>query len=935
MSIDAVGGPERVTGAEKELALKAVESALSEYQGAYAAKFQHDKVMPLELWGERRKEWNEQNRVLKTKFNDTAFKLREADNSAKSNGVDDPIGEIYENSESKLRDAKFIRKAMRKARKPAIVPSADVQVEPAPPQSENLPDVDINLVEPRPAEAIPSDATPPKSVEGGVLDVTVDDEPPAAEAQPEADESLAQAAPISGSPPKAVPASEPAPEPEEHKAHPLDRLLDYEESPAAGVPAEEPAVPAPELALAPEVPSAPAATEPPAVELAPVSEEGGIETPPTASEPAAPAARPATTELPAVIETEKNGKKEVDLAVERLKSSLESLSPEAHSFVKTVIDIQQQEKGTWWKESSLARALGGGLKLGQGLGEFSLSSASFMTGPIGAFLSPAAFAHGSMRTVEGALQIIEAIAEAPASFRIGESTKIIDELTIELSKAVNEFDGSSAGFEKIKEKSEAIKDKEAYRLDLLAKKYNLRANFNRAGIVGGLAGAAGQALLKGLPTGIQNMGGILVNLSKDSSLAIPGPHKTAFDLFKGWMFKYNPTDATALAEHGIKEGAEKGITYATKTIGDYNVSGHSVLGHSIGGVAKASLGMKVGLFGGLALAGAAVIWQTAHDKKESDRYKALAKEMKEKSELLSPAAETTAASAEEPVTAAAEGTPVAAPVEETPAPPVTPFVAAPVEGSPLAESSGAEINEKEQLDEIKRAFQKGQVWVISNPENKNLPVNEVGKDQVDSGETKSSFLATGSRVLIDSIDQEKKSVKISFRSGGERKIYQLDIVDFLRSAEPQTQIDGVDTRVRSRVNEIKMKWVDELAKEKSSTSKDSAGEKLATEVPAVAETPVEENPAEPVAEPETGDEAEWVDVAEVPIYRNNKPTITAKPGMTLVDAKGNRFKIASIKSDEISPEGEAKGQIAFIKSDGEGMFLDDKFDADNIEIAEE
>ncbi|MCX6811043.1 MAG: hypothetical protein NTY30_04940 [Candidatus Berkelbacteria bacterium] len=127
-----------------------------------------------------------------------------------------------------------------------------------------------------------------------------------------------------------------------------------------------------------------------------------------------------------------------------------------------------------------------------------------------------------------------------------------------------------------------------------------------------------------------------------------------------------------------------------------------------------------------------------------------------------------------------------------------------------------EINDDEQLAKIKEALRQGKTWIIRNPSEASVVMAEANPNQTELGEFKSYVLPNDAGVIIDSINPEKRSVRISVKLRGEetRKVYQLGAAEFLALAEPD-YVRDVGPESQAKINEIKLKWAEELAEEKS------------------------------------------------------------------------------------------------------------------------
>jgi len=356
------------------------------------------------------------------------------------------------------------------------------------------------------------------------------------------------------------------------------------------------------------------------------------------TEPPLPVPQPPTSPLTAEKSEkpeEETSKKEVDEAVKRLEEGIEKLPEASRKFVEQALATKKREderierrygsqknlynrvkKGlneTWY-----GRAAFGALKAGSGFAE--VIASGMIAGTPGMLLSPALFSHGTSQEINGALQFLAAFGEISGDKKVGVANREIDKLTKQLKEAVV----AKSEVEKIQKLAEDIRAAEAKKLEAQASKFSLRAKTNLQSIVGGALGTTASVLVNGLPTGMQNFGGIMTN-----NLQIVGGHNTSFDLLKGWMFKYNPGDLNALAEHGVQQGTD----FTTKSVGLAGVTGH--------GMGTAALATKAMLAGGIATAGLALLLQGRYDKAGIEKLKTEAEMLKKEAEnITNPQAET-------------------------------------------------------------------------------------------------------------------------------------------------------------------------------------------------------------------------------------------------------------------------------------------------------
>jgi len=471
--------------------------------------------------------------------------------------------------------------------------------------------------EPKPVGVRPGQPEPPRDVEGERLDVDLEKEEvdrkpegtPAGEEEGKEEEIKIKL----GEPAKAPETTEPPIKPGPPLVGPNGEPLKPPKVDAEGKPLPPPP-------LVPPPPEAHPKPAPPPEKAPP---------PPEAGKPLE--AKPGEKPEEKKAETEKAPtEKETDEAKKRLAAAVEKLNPETQTMVKTALEVNEREKKRiderygdqktlfnrakkWFGESWLGRFVGGALKLGQGFAE--TAAAGMLSGTPGLLLSPALFAHGTYKEIEGGLQMLGAFGEISADRKIAASNREVEKLTKDLEKAIDEFGGKNKDKEypRIRELAEQIRAEEAKKLDAQAGRFSLRAKLNAYNLVGGIAGAGTRALVAGLPTGIQNFGGMGLKLAPEYARMLTPGHSTAFDLTKGWMFGYKPGELGILHQAGV-------TGFETKTIGLAGATGH--------GMGAAALGTKLALGGGLALAGAAIYVEAARNRKEVARIEDWAKKLK-------------------------------------------------------------------------------------------------------------------------------------------------------------------------------------------------------------------------------------------------------------------------------------------------------------------
>lgn len=315
---------------------------------------------------------------------------------------------------------------------------------------------------------------------------------------------------------------------------------------------------------------------------------------------------------------------DTDEAVARLEKVIEGLPDVAKELVKHCLEIKKREderierrygdQKKWWhrakkmlNETWGGRFVGGAIKIGQGLAE--TNAAVLLSGPTGLILSPALFAHGTAAEINGAIQMATSFLEIGFDKKINEINNNIEKLTVELKQALESLgENDDLSFNQILEISEKIRQKEAERLNAQAEKFSLRSKMNLMGLAGGVLGATGRVLARGLPTGFQNFGG---------ADFLSAGHNTSFDLLKGWMFSYKENEVQIARDAGV-------------TIKNIGLSGAA--GHGMG--SGAALVTKFSLVSGLALAGAAIYLQTRYDKKVIQEFKDEAEKLKNESKKI-------------------------------------------------------------------------------------------------------------------------------------------------------------------------------------------------------------------------------------------------------------------------------------------------------------
>ncbi|MEI6144396.1 MAG: hypothetical protein WCP91_02265 [Candidatus Berkelbacteria bacterium] len=631
--------------AEREAKLSSVTSRLAEFEAAKKEVFKHEKSKPWPFFGKRKAEWQSRLGKLNENVQATAHLLNTAAAEAKAKGIDDPVGEVLnKRGKPPLGYRESIQKAMKASEawiagpKPATADPTVTEVpKPADDEvdvtlGEDLTDVDIELTDdPVDKGVTPGDPTPPKDPGGPTLDVTLDDESPKPPAAPPVFDvteppAVASSGGIPPSPSVGEPTTETAPPPvpptppEEPPTPP---------GPPPFGPDGEPLTPAP---LGPDgkpLPPPPRTETSPPLTPPPPPPPGGSEPPP----PTGPETPAGTPEDPT--------KKEADDAAKRLEAAVDKLPARSKELVKLALETKTREdarieqrygnqKSLWNRmkkglnESWGGRALGGLLKVGQGLGE--VATSALLAGPTGMLLSPALFSHGAMRGIEGALQVISAFGEYGGDMKIKDANSKIDKMTADLNKLILETEGKSDAsherYKAIHKIAEDIRLAEADKLTAQAGKFSLRAKMNVYGLVGGVLGSASSVLVGGLPTGMQHFGGMFkpgtdlaATYANQFGLhnGINIGHHTAIDVTKGWMFGYKGGESAFATAHGANVAG-------TQTVGLGSVAGH--------GMGATALGTKFLLGGGIALAGAAMILQARHDMKGVEELKAAAAALK-------------------------------------------------------------------------------------------------------------------------------------------------------------------------------------------------------------------------------------------------------------------------------------------------------------------
>ncbi|MFA5158397.1 MAG: hypothetical protein WC451_04420 [Patescibacteria group bacterium] len=362
--------------------------------------------------------------------------------------------------------------------------------------------------------------------------------------------------------------------------------------------------------------------------------------------PPPPRGPEATTSTPEVEKSK--SETEADEAAARLDAAVEKLPDAAKAEVKKALEARSSEKADiekrygdqkkkwnqfkkWFGESAVCRGIGGALKVGQGAAE--ITAGMHTAGWTGLF-GPALFAHGTAKTLEGISQIIGTLREGKPRSEMEKASTEIEAKGKELEKVINEYkDGDEAKIEALAKEMQLLESK---RLDAKAAILSLRAKHSLTGMKKAIfGGTLGTALVTGLPTGMQALGGI------------PGlstGHATFLSV-KGWMFGYKAGEAAVAQGMGAH-------------VGPTALLGHA--GHTMG--ATSTLANVGWLAGGLAIAGAALFGQAKYSNIEFGRLQKEIAELEARSEALK------GLEAETPAEAPAE-TPA---VQGAPAVPVTP-----------------------------------------------------------------------------------------------------------------------------------------------------------------------------------------------------------------------------------------------------------------------
>ena len=634
----------------KRQAIDAVVNKLNIFEAASRAHmdFVSKNQRPFLPFGEAYKKWKDQNDALEREVNKAAYDLSEAVNLAYAVGVANPLRSVIDadarfasreddldkfelNLKKTINEKKGRYKSNEEGKSGSGSVSAtqetnltaetpDVAEETTVPSLENSPiaPADSTPAETtevsggQPAEMIdtskatdleiqpvdPTQSTPePKEVSDDDLDVVLEkpqiSEPPTPDALPETVEDS----------PDVI-----RPEPAKPNDEPPKSSETLSTATAPTTPPEKtppPIPPAPPIDPSP--PTSPAETSPP---------------------PTSPPVSPETLEN---LEPQKDKPKDdTNIAAKRLEAAIDALPSRSKSFVQMALAVKDREekriedrygdqRKLWNKaiknlnETWMGRFAGGALKVGQGAFETTLSAA--LVGNAGLLFSPALFAHGTMQEINGGLQMLTSLGEIKGDRKIKDANREIDKLTLGLKEAISK----KAEFEEIKTIADSIRKAEAEKLEIQVAKFNLRSKADMTQLVGGATGMVARVLIGGLPTGIQNYGGILANVSKHIQVHITGPHRTAFDLIKGWVFKYNPGDISILNQNAV-------TGYTTKSVGLAGATGH--------GMGAAAVTTKFILIGGLVTAATVIAWQARRDTAGINRLKEQTKKLQEEADEI-------------------------------------------------------------------------------------------------------------------------------------------------------------------------------------------------------------------------------------------------------------------------------------------------------------